>query len=284
MPPPRPNRAGAPAARTRRRRSRRSSAPPPRAREPSPRAPRAATGEPRRRAGSRPRATLRDRRARATPTRARRGEPARRARRGRSRAAPSSAGDEGERERERDGDRGERPGREQHDQAAELGPDLAAVGPAEDALDDVAAREREDAARRADEREREPRGGEDVTRVLAASRSSVESGTEVTSPSEPAGDGDERARADVRVDEARGRARRPVGSRTGGRRRRAAGGRAGSAAPTTNVPKPGTIAAVPSGTTAVRGIRARRARTSETEKRHDSEIAAVERSCPTRSR
>ena len=72
-------------------------------------------------------------------------------------------------------------------EAAELGPDLAAVRAAEHALDDVAAGEREDAARRADERERDPRRGDDVPRAALAGSSPIARAARTSrAPSDPA--------------------------------------------------------------------------------------------------
>ena len=114
-----------------------------------------------------------------------------------------ASGHERERERDRDPDGGDHPRAESDDEAPELLADLAAVGVAQHTLDHGLARDRERARGRADEREREPGGRDDVAGGLARAEPRARQRDGGHDPERAGGHRHERRRGEIRVDEGR---------------------------------------------------------------------------------
>jgi hypothetical protein len=120
------------------------------------------------------------------------------------RQAPCPPGDEQQRERRRHADRRDHPGRELDHEPAELRAGVAAVRVPQHALRHRLAGEREDARRARDDREREPRGVDDVLRrAPPLVEPDPGKGHARDERERGGGDGNERRADQVRVREAR---------------------------------------------------------------------------------
>ena len=132
------------------------------------------------------------------------------------RQRPEPPRDERERKRHVHADRDDHPRSERHDELCDLGTRLVTVRVPENASDQVGADERENTDRRADDGERDPRGGDHVTRARRRVEADARERNRGDEPDREGGHADERGRGEVGVAEARhGTGTEPAGERHG---------------------------------------------------------------------